>query len=214
MDSWTFNKLAGATLAALLVLVGVNTAVDELYPRGEVQSDVASTGQPSADVAQTQAASRSASEPSSQDQAAEPSDPAAADAAPSLAVLLASADASAGEGAARACRACHVFDEGNANRVGPGLYGIVGRPLAAAEGYNYSDALKNKGGEWTYAALDGFLENPREWVPGNKMSYPGIRDAKNRADLIAYLASLGDAPPFPEPDEAEAAPEERAQASE
>jgi cytochrome c len=198
MDPMLFNKLAGATLAALLVIVGARVAVDELYPTGKIPGNGVAAVESSTQVAATPS-QPATSEPESE----------AADPEPSLAILLASADPTAGESAARACRACHVFDEGNANRVGPGLYGIVGRAIAAAEGYNYSNALKEMGGEWSYAALDGFLENPREWAPGNKMSYPGIKDAKNRADLIAYLASLGDAPPFPEPeDEADAQPEE------
>jgi cytochrome c2 len=114
-----------------------------------------------------------------------------------LAALLASGDAAQGEKAVRVCSACHTFDEGGPNRVGPNLYGVVGREVASVESFNYSQALKDYSGEWTYERLDCYLKNPKECVPGNKMTYAGVKDDAKRADIIAYLASLGDAPQMP-----------------
>ena len=96
-------------------------------------------------------------------------------------------DAAAGKDVFRKCRACHVMEEGK-NRVGPSLAGIVGSDKASVDGFKYSDALATAEGDWTAADLDAFLANPKEAVPGNKMTFPGVRDAEDRANLIAYLA--------------------------
>lgn len=109
--------------------------------------------------------------------------------------LLADADVEAGEAAFRACAACHTVDEGGANRVGPNLWGIVGAAHAHADGFNYSDAMASLSEEpWTYEALNAFIANPREALPGTRMTYGGMSDVENRADLIAYLRSLSDDP--------------------
>ncbi len=184
MDLWTFNKLAAAALLSLLVLVGANTAIPILYPQG---------GPGEYQVVQVEPETQTAEADTEEEQApkVEP-----------LPVLLAAADPSAGEKVGRQCTACHVFEEGGPNRVGPNLYSVVGREVAAVEGFAYSNALQEYGGEWSYERLDCFLENPSECVPGTSMGYAGIKDAQDRADMIAYLASLGEAPPFPEPEAA------------
>ena len=117
--------------------------------------------------------------------------------APSIASLLASADAGAGQGLSRACAACHTFDKGGATRIGPNLWNIVNRPLAAVDGFSYSSALSDKGGNWTIEALDGFIAAPRDWVPDTKMSYAGMRSPQDRANLIAWLRSLGEGAAVP-----------------
>ncbi|HEX6144777.1 MAG TPA: cytochrome c family protein [Geminicoccaceae bacterium] len=123
-----------------------------------------------------------------------------------LGVLLANADPAAGEGAVKACAACHSFEEGGPNKVGPALHGVVGRDIAAGEGFAYSDALAGMDGAWDYEALNGFLADPRGWAPGTKMSYAGIKSDEDRADVIVYLRSISpDAPPLPEPEETQAA---------
>lgn len=107
---------------------------------------------------------------------------------------LQAADPAAGEKAFRQCKACHTVDQGGANRVGPNLWGVVGRAVASVDGYRYSDAMVDFGGEWTPDRLDAYLANPRETVPGTRMSYRGIKDADDRADMIAYLNENSDAP--------------------
>lgn len=115
-------------------------------------------------------------------------------------MLLASADPAAGEAITRQCTACHVFQEGGDNRIGPGLWNVVGSDIASHAGFSYSDALQGKEGNWTYEALNGFLAAPREWAPGTAMSYAGVRDDQDRANLIAYLRTLSNDPvPLPEP---------------
>jgi cytochrome c len=103
------------------------------------------------------------------------------------------ADVGRGEKIAAKCKACHSFDNGGPNRVGPNQWHIVGGPLAHAAGFNYSAALLEKKKavpNWTPEALDAFLANPREWMPGNKMQFAGIKNPAERADLIAWLKTL------------------------
>ena len=83
-------------------------------------------------------------------------------------------------------------------KIGPTLWGVVDRQIAAVEGFRYSDALSGKGGQWDYVALDAYLADPKGWAPGNKMAFAGVRKPEDRADLILYLRSLADAPaPLP-----------------
>jgi cytochrome c len=124
----------------------------------------------------------------------------------SIVPMLASADASAGETASRACTACHSFNKGGPNKIGPNLYGVVGNKIASVEGFSYSDALKGKEGKWTYAKLNKWLHNPSKWAPGTSMSYNGVKDAQKRANLVAYMRELDDSPmPLPSEDEVQAA---------
>ena len=96
-------------------------------------------------------------------------------------------DAEAGSQIWRQCQACHVLDE-EQNRVGPHLVGIVGRDMASIDGFRYSNALLDlQGGIWSPDELDAYLTNPRNYAPGTRMSYPGLRDEDDRRDLLAYL---------------------------
>ncbi|NNG05217.1 MAG: c-type cytochrome [Inquilinus sp.] len=129
--------------------------------------------------------------------AAEATAPAAA-AASDVATLLASADPTAGQRVSRACGACHTFDQGGANRIGPNLWNVVNRDIAGIEGFRYSGTLAGLDGAWTYDSLDSFLAAPKQWAPGTSMSFAGIRKAEDRASLIAWLRSLSDDPaPLP-----------------
>jgi cytochrome c len=118
-----------------------------------------------------------------------------------LATLLAGADAGRGEEVAKKCAICHSFDKAGANMIGPNLYGVLGAKMGSHEGYEYSEALKAKGATWDYASLDHMIENPNAFAPGTKMAlFPGLPDAKQRADVILFLRSKNDNPPrLPEP---------------
>jgi len=122
---------------------------------------------------------------------------------PAIATLLASADPAAGEGQSRTCAACHSFEQDGQNMVGPPLWDIVGREIASVDGFNYSGALQEYAAEvgtWGYEALNGFIHAPRDWVQGTSMSYQGVKDHEDRADLIAWMRTLSDEPePLPEP---------------
>jgi cytochrome c len=160
-------------------------------------------------VAATDVAGQEEAEPA---QAPEPEQP--------FAVLLASAEPSAGEKVFGKCKACHGVDPGGAHKVGPNLHDIVGAPIASKDGFAYSGALADKGGEWTYEELSAFLENPKEYAAGTKMTFAGLKKAEDRAEVIAYLrANTENPPPLPEPPAepepaAEGAPAEGAPAEE
>ena len=110
--------------------------------------------------------------------------------APALAV-----SAAAGEKVFKKCKACHGAEADSANKTGPALWGLVGRPVAAAEGFGYSDALSALSGQsWDVAALQAFLENPKAYAPGNKMSFAGLKKEKDRNNLIAFLGQQSDTP--------------------
>ncbi len=113
----------------------------------------------------------------------------------SLGALLAAADVASGKKIAKKCSACHSFDKGGKNKVGPNLWDIVGRDMAQVAGFKYSDALAGMGGTWDYAAWDRFLTKPKAMVPGTKMSFAGEKKPGKRADLIAFLRSMSDSPP-------------------
>jgi len=103
-----------------------------------------------------------------------------------------------GQKEARKCAACHSLDKGGKNKVGPHLWDVVGRNVATAEGFKYSNALTDIGGTWSYEKLDAFLTAPRDYASGTRMTFAGIKDAAERADLIAYLRTLSDNPkPLP-----------------
>lgn len=125
-----------------------------------------------------------------------------------IAIFLAKADATRGESVTKACLTCHSFEKGGPNKVGPNLYGIVGNKLAHSEGFAYSKALAEKGGQWDFQSLSEFLTKPAKYLPGTKMAYAGIKDDQQRADLIAWLNQNSDnALPLPEAPAAVAAPE-------
>jgi len=110
------------------------------------------------------------------------------------ALPAAAQDAEAGKRVFNQCRACHTIDAGGRNGVGPNLHGILGRKAASVQGFNYSPAMKKKGEEgfiWTDENFRAYIANPREAIPGNRMTYPGLRNQQQMNDLIAYLKQNG-----------------------
>jgi cytochrome c len=129
---------------------------------------------------------------------AEVASAAAPEADPPLPPLLAKADPKKGEADTKPCQACHDFSKDGKAKVGPPLYGVVGRKIASVPGFGYSDVLKGMGGEWTYDKIFQFIKGPQAMEPGTKMTFPGDKDAQHRADILAYLQTLSDNPvPFP-----------------
>ena len=177
MDTFELNKIAGAVLFTVLIVLGLQNLAGVIYhsPAPEKPGFAVEVAEQAGAAAET----------------------AEAEVVP-LATLLASASVEKGQRQARKCSACHTFESGGANKVGPPLYDIVGRAKAAADGFGYSSAITEKGGEWSYENLDGFLAAPKKWLPGTSMAFAGIKKPEQRADLIAYLRSLSDSPvPLP-----------------
>lgn len=181
MNSMEFNKIAGATIGAILVFLLLNFFSGMIYgTRGEAEHVVSSDEQGPVLAY------------------AVPVEATAASAAPEeeqidLHAIFADVDPSAGEKAFRACGACHSVDEG-VNKVGPSLYDVVGNNVAHLADFNYSDAMNQHGGEWTPELLFDFLGDPKGVVPGTKMSYAGMSNPQQRADVIAYLNEAGGTP--------------------
>ena len=114
--------------------------------------------------------------------------------------LLAAANLENGQKVAKKCLQCHTFEKGGKAKTGPNLWDVVERAIAAVDGYAYSKAMKAHGGTWTYAKLNEYLYKPRHSVPGTKMSFAGLKKVQDRADIIAYIATMSDSPkPFPTP---------------
>lgn len=129
-----------------------------------------------------------------------------ADAGPGLNTLLASADVAAGEKVFAKCAACHTVTSGGANGIGPNLYATVGEPIGQGKaGFAFSEALKSKGGAWSFDNLDHWLKSPREFAPGTKMTFAGLGNPVDRANLIAWLNTQGSNLPLPAADAAPAA---------
>lgn len=118
--------------------------------------------------------------------------------APPLPELLAKADPHKGEQIAKACATCHSFEKGGAAKIGPPLWGVVGRPVASIAGFAYSDSVKSLGGEWTFEKLAHWIADPKAMAASTKMAYPGEKDPQKDADILAFLQTLSDSPvPFP-----------------
>jgi cytochrome c len=115
-----------------------------------------------------------------------------------LETLLASADAAKGEATFKKCASCHTVNAGGANGIGPNLHGVMGEAVAVGRGgYAFSDALKTHGGKWDWATMDAWLKNPKAFAPGTKMSFAGLGDAAERANLLVYLNAQGSSLPLP-----------------
>ena len=114
--------------------------------------------------------------------------------------IIPAADLGAGERIAKLCIACHTLEKGGADKTGPHMWDVMGRPAGAVAGFKYSDAMLAYAKPWSYQNMYDYLENPRGYVPGTAMSFAGVKKSQDRVNLIAYLHSLSDAPiPLPEP---------------
>jgi cytochrome c len=175
MNSFELNKIMGAVLATCLGLLSLNIAASAIF-------HPATPAKPGYEIV--------LSEQPARDQKGAP-----AQQEPPIADLLAKADVARGQTSANKCVACHTFDKGGRNLVGPNLYGVLGREKGSEPGFNYSAAFKKiMKGPWTAQELSDFVKNPKGMVPGTNMSFAGISRATERADLISFLNSKSDNP--------------------
>lgn len=183
MNSFGFNKVAGAVLGTALFLQVVYLASTAIFshPAPAKPGDNLPAGQTTA-AADTKAG---AATPAPTEQ---------------LANYMAKADVKKGEDDTKPCQICHNFAKGGGIILCPPLYGVVGRARGSIPGFAYSDAMKAKGGNWTPETIFEFIKDPNGYLPGTKMSFAGEPDPQKRADIVAYLDTLSDHPvPLPKP---------------
>lgn len=177
-DPLFWNKVAGAILSAGLLAMVTGFAAHLLYhPKvPEKQAYVIASVEPKGDATQKE----------------EPAGP------EPIVDKLASAKPADGEKVAKKCAACHSFEKGGPNKVGPNLWNVIGSKPGQAEGFSFSSSMKGLEGEWDYEKLNQFLYNPKGFVKGTKMSFAGLKKTEDRADVIAYLRTLSENPkPLP-----------------
>jgi cytochrome c len=177
MDSFELNKILGAVLGTCLILLVTSFAAGAIFTPVKPQK-------PGFEIAVKEEAAGG--------------EKTAAAAPEPIEKLLQTASVQKGEAAAKKCAACHTFAKGEKNGVGPNLFGIVGDKKGEGRGFNFSAAMKAKGGVWTIDDLNQFITSPKGFVPGTAMGFAGIQKDSERADVIAYLNSLSDHPaPLP-----------------
>ena len=179
MDSFELNKILGAVLATCLVVLVTSFAAGAIFTPPKLEKP----GYEIAVKEDTHGGGKDAAP-------AAPSEP--------IEKLLQTASVEKGAAAAKKCQACHTFAKGEKNGVGPNLFGIVGDHRGEGRGFNFSAAMKAKGGTWTIDDLNQFIANPKGFIPGTAMGFAGIPKDSERADVIAFLNSLSDNPaPLP-----------------
>ncbi|MCH9844621.1 MAG: cytochrome c family protein [Alphaproteobacteria bacterium] len=191
-DPLLINKIAASVLTALFIMLMIDFVVDEILLKdtgghGETDGDHAETDDKAKFAYYIDAGEVATTATVVEEEVITPITP-----------LLASADVVAGEKVAKKCAACHTFAEGGQNRIGPNQWDIINRALGTTEGFAYSEALLAKGGAWDYESLNEFIYNPKKYIPNTKMNFAGIKNDKDRANLILWIRSLSNSPvPLP-----------------
>jgi len=184
-----FNTIAGWTLFAGIVALGSSIVAGEMFHSGRPDK----MGYPIEGVVE-EGESGEAEQP--------------------IEFYLAQADVTKGQAVFNKCVACHTIDKGAPNQLGPNLWGMLGEPIGKGHGFAFSEALASKGGTWTWTTMSDWLANPKAFAPGTKMTFAGISNDQDRANVIAFLNSKSDSPqplpaaPAPKAEENAAAPAE------
>ena len=170
MDSYEFNKVAAAALASVLLIMFINMATESLFHVSD----------PVAKAYIVEGLEDSGAETTAVAAVAKP-------VGPTVAELMATADVGKGAKVFRKCRACHTATVGDGHRTGPNLAGVVDSAMARHPDFKYSSAMRDFGGSWTIEMLDTYLTKPAKAIPGNKMTFAGLRKTSDRANVIAFL---------------------------
>jgi cytochrome c len=164
------NKIIVSILLALILILGINKIADTIYYVNKPEKSAYQV------AGITTAASNTNSETSSQGESTQ-----------DIMALFASTSSTDGKKIFKKCAACHSISEGGKNKIGPALWGVLGRSAGSVTDYKYSKAMAAYGKNWSFEEINGFLIKPKDWIKGTKMSFPGLRSAKDRAAVILYM---------------------------
>ena len=164
------NKIIVSILLALILILGINKIADTIYYVNKPEKSAYQV------ASITTAASNTNSEASSQGESTQ-----------DIMALFASTSSTDGKKIFKKCAACHSISEGGKNKIGPALWGVLGRPAGSITDYKYSKAMAAYGKNWSFEEMNGFLIKPKDWIRGTKMSFSGLRSAKDRAAVILYM---------------------------
>ena len=181
MDSFEINKIIASILLVALLLIGISKISNIVFKVDKLESSAYKVELPE-DGAQKLVENKDLKVEEKVD----------------ISALLALGDITHGEKVFKKCSACHSINAGGGNKIGPALYNVVGRKIAAVEDYKYSKALVDYEKNWSFEELNGFLIKPQKWIKGTKMAYAGLRKEKDRASVILYLNKYSNNPlPLP-----------------
>ena len=181
MDSFEINKIIASILLVALLIIGISKVSNIIFKVDKLESSAYKVDVPDSE---TKKVGRS--------------DVVQEETKVDISALMALADITHGEKVFKKCSACHSIEAGGGNKIGPALYNVVGRKVAAVGDYKYSKALVDYKKNWSFEELNGFLIKPQKWIKGTKMAYAGLRKEKDRASVILYLNKYSDSPlPLP-----------------
>ena len=179
MDSFEVNKIIAAILLVALIIIGI----------GKISDVAFHIDNPEISAYKVETLENSSVSVSKTKEVVEKVD---------IAALLALGDINHGEKVFKKCSACHLVNKGGDNKIGPALYGVLGRKVASIESYKYSKAMASYNKEWTFEEMNGYLKKPQRYIKGTKMAFAGLRKEKDRASVILYLNKNSDNPlPLP-----------------
>jgi cytochrome c len=164
------NKIIVSVVLAIILVLGINKITDIIFYVEKPEKSAYQVASISSDADTTSAEESSVSSESG-----------------NIMALFASASAAEGAKVFKKCAACHSIAEGGANKIGPALWGVIGRKSGSVADYKYSKALAAHSKNWSFEEMNGFLIKPKEWIKGTKMSFAGLKNAKDRAAVILYM---------------------------
>ena len=169
------NKILVSIFFAVILVLGINKVTDIIFHNPSPQTSAYQVSITTVASNETQTSSESSQ-------------------TEDIMALFASTSATEGAKVFKKCAACHSIAEGGANKIGPALWGVLGRPTGSVAGYKYSKAMAAYGKNWSFEEMNGFLTKPKDWIKGTKMSFAGLKDVKERAAVILYMNENSDNP--------------------